>query len=106
MKGIPFRLEDWLSTPEERMAYAEALHEDLARGLRDLGVEVGDRPLRLAVAELARLLGDRGYSLVLEVRDGKGEAVLQFSLSPEEPTLECMVGRGEWAPGAGDGKGE
>lgn len=105
MKGIPFRLEDWLSTPEERMAYAEALHEDLARGLRDLGVEAGDRPLRLAVAELARLLGNRGYSLVLEVRDGKGEAVLQFSLSPEEPTLECMVGRGKWAPGAGDGKG-
>lgn len=59
-------------------------------------MEAGERPLRLAVAELARLLGDRGYSLVLEVRDAEGEVRLRFALSPEEPTLECMVGQGEW----------
>ncbi|WP_347240210.1 hypothetical protein [Thermus sp.] len=94
MRGIPFRLEDWLTTPEDRMSYAEVLHEELARELRELGLEAGDRPLRLAVAELARPLGDRGYSLVLEVRDGKGKTRLHFGFSPDEPTLECMVGRG------------
>jgi hypothetical protein len=69
---------------------------ELAGRLRELGVEAGDHPLRLSVAELARLLGDRGYGLVLEVRDGEGRLRLRFELDPEDPTLECMVGRGEW----------
>jgi len=85
-----------LRDAEERLAYAEALHRELAERLRELGVEAGDRPLRLSVAELARLLGDRGYGLVLEVRDGEGRLRLRFELGPEDPTLECMVGRGEW----------
>jgi hypothetical protein len=59
-------------------------------------VEAGGRPLRLSVAELAQLLGDRGYGMVLEARDGDGRLRLRFKLSPEDPTLECMVGRGEW----------
>jgi hypothetical protein len=85
-----------LMDTEERFAQAEALHRELAEGLRGLGVEAGDRPLRLSVAELARLLGNRGYGLVLEARDGEGRPRLRFELSPEDPTLECMVGRGEW----------
>jgi hypothetical protein len=85
-----------LMDTEERLAQAEALHRELAEGLRGLGVEAGDRPLRLSVAELARLLGDRGYGMVLEVRDGEGRLRLRFELDPEDPTLECMVGRGEW----------
>jgi hypothetical protein len=81
---------------EERLAHAETLHRKLAERLRGLGVEAGDRPLRLSVAELARLLGDRGYGMALEARDGKGRVRLRFELNPEDPTLECMVGRGEW----------
>ncbi len=81
---------------EERLARAEALHRELAKGLKGLGVEAGDRPLRLAIAELAQLLGDRGYGMVLEVRDGEGRVRLRFGLGPEDPALECMVGRGEW----------
>ncbi len=81
---------------EERLSGAEALHRKLAERLRGLDVEAGDRPLRLAIAELARLLGDRGYGTVLEVRDGEGRVRFRFGLGPEDPTLECMVGRGEW----------
>jgi hypothetical protein len=81
---------------EERLARAEALHRELAEGLRGLGVEAGDRPLRLSVAELAHLLGSQGYGMVLEVRDGEGWVRLRFGLGPEDPALECMVGRGEW----------
>jgi hypothetical protein len=81
---------------ETRLSLAEGLHRELAERLRGLGVEAGDRPLRLSVAELARLLGDRGYGMVLEVRDGEGRLRLRFELDPEDPTLECMVGRGEW----------
>jgi hypothetical protein len=43
---------------EARLSLAEGLHRELAERLRGLGVEAGDRPLRLSVAELARLLGD------------------------------------------------
>ncbi len=81
---------------EARLALAEGLHRELAERLRGLGVDAGDRPLRLAIAELARLLGNRGYEMVLEVRDGEGHLRLRFELGPEDPTLECMVGRGEW----------
>jgi len=81
---------------ETRLSLAEGLHRELAERLRGLGVEAGDRPLRLSVAELARLLGDRGYGMVLEVRDGEERVRLRFELRPEDPTLECMVGRGEW----------
>jgi hypothetical protein len=81
---------------EERLAQAEALHRELAERLRRLGVEAGDRPLRLSVVELARLLGDRGCRMALEARDGEGRVRLRFELGPEDPTLECMVGRGEW----------
>lgn len=81
---------------EARLSLAEELHQELAKRLRGLGVEAGDRPLRLSVAELARLLGDQGYEMVLEVRDQAGQGRLHFELRPEDPTLECMVGRGEW----------
>ncbi len=81
---------------EARLSLAEGLHRELAERLRGVGVDAGDRPLRLAIAELARLLGDRGYGMVLEARDGEGRLRLRFELRPEDPTLECMVGRGEW----------
>ncbi len=81
---------------EARLSLAEGLHRELAERLRGLGVDAGDRPLRLAIAELARLLGDRGYGMVLEVRDREGQVRLRFGLGPEDPALECMVGRGEW----------
>jgi len=83
---------------EERLARAEALHRELAEGLRELGVEAGDRPLRLSVAELARLLGGRGYGMALEARDGEGRIRLRFRLDPEDPTLECMVGWSAFIP--------
>ncbi len=69
---------------EERLSCAEALHRELAEGLRGLGVEAGDRPLRLSVAELARLLGDRGYGMVLEARDGEGRNVTAHRYSRRE----------------------
>ncbi len=92
--NVPWKLE--LRSPEERSLYAEVLHEDLRDGLLGLGVDPGERPLRLAVAELAHLLGRKGLTLVLEARDGEGNTLLRYFLSPEEPVLECMAGRGEW----------
>jgi hypothetical protein len=69
---------------EARLSLAEGLHRELAERLRGLGVEAGDRPLRLSVAELARLLGDQGYEVALEARDGEGRNVTAHRYSRRE----------------------
>ena len=82
-------------TKEAAARDAASLQEELSRLLLEVGVDAGHRPLRLAVAELARLLGERGYALALEARKGNAP-VFSFVLEPEDPTLECLVGEGGW----------